>query len=181
LDFGGGIGDSVPYVRHYFPGAALTCLDVSDRSLELARKRHGSEARFVAFDGFRIPFDPDSFDVAFAACVFHHIDATSQPVSLRELERVLRPGGHLFVFEHNPFNPLTRHVVNTCQFDDNAVLIAGRNMQRALRKAGFLDVQLRYRIFFPRLLSMMRWMEPYLTWLPLGAQYCVWGRKTGSL
>lgn len=180
LDFGGGIGASVPYFRRYFPDAALTCLDVSDRSLEMARERHGNEAKFVPFDGTRIPFDRDSFDIAFASCVFHHIEEASHSTSLRELERVVRPGGHLFVFEHNPFNPLTRHAVNTCSFDENAVLISGRRMRRALDEAGFCDVRLRYRLFFPRLISRLRCLEPYLTWLPLGAQYYVWGQKSGS-
>jgi len=180
LDFGGGIGASVPHVRRHFPDAALTCLDVSDRSLAMAREHYGNEASFVPFDGTRIPFDQDSFDVAFAACVFHHIDAPAQPMAFRELERVLRPGGHLFVFEHNPYNPLTRHAVNTCPFDENAELIAGRRMRRALYEADFSDVRLRYRLFFPRLLSMLRFIEPHLAWLPLGAQYYVWGRKAGS-
>ncbi len=181
LDFGGGIGTSVPHVRRYFPDATLTCLDVSDRSIEIARERHGDEARFVTFDGAQVPFGRESFDLAFAACVFHHIKEVSHSAALAELVRILRPGGHLFVFEHNPFNPLTRHTISTCPFDENAILIAGRRMRRTLEKAGFCDVHLRYRMFFPRLLSLLRCLEPHLAWLPMGAQYYVSGRKQGSL
>jgi len=179
LDFGGGIGTSAPYLRHHFPEAAITCLDVSDNSLEIARERYGDMAEFVSFDGASIPFDSDTFDVAFAACVFHHIKPASHAALFRELERVIGPGGHLFVFEHNPFNPLTRHAVDTCPFDENAVLISGRRMCGALLEAGFHDVRLRYRLFIPRLLSGLRFLESYLTWLPLGAQYYVSGRKAG--
>ncbi len=177
LDFGGGIGASVPYVRQHFPDAVLTCLDVSNRSLDLARDRHGESARFVHFDGHEIPFSSNTFDVAFAACVFHHIDAAEHNALLRELWRVLRPGGHAFVFEHNPYNPLTRHAVNTCEFDKNALLITGQSMRRAFKTAGFRGARLRYRIFFPRRLSALRGVEPYLTWLPLGAQYFVVGTR----
>lgn len=180
LDFGGGVGASVPYVRKYFPDSALTCLDVSTRSLDLARERHGDMAAYVHFDGDAIPFADASYDLVYAACVFHHIDAAEHQVLLRELWRVLRPGGHAFVFEHNPYNPLTRHAVNTCEFDENAVLITGRTMRRSLAMASFGNVSLRYRIFFPRRLSALRRLERYLTWLPLGAQYYVAGRKADT-
>lgn len=181
LDFGGGIGASVPYVRRYFPNAALTCLDVSTRSLDLARERHGDVAAFVHFDGHQIPFADNSYDVAYAACVFHHIDTAQHQSLLREIRRVLRPGGHAFVFEHNPLNPLTRHAVNTCEFDENALLITGPAMRRVMKTAGFGDARLRYRIFFPRILSGLRRLEPLLTWLPFGAQYYVAGSKAGAL
>lgn len=181
LDFGGGIGTSVPHVRRYFPQGRLTCLDVSNRSLEIARERHGNAAEFVAFDGTTIPFDDDSYDVAYAACVFHHIDDPQHPRLLGELKRILRPGGFLFVFEHNPLNPLTRQAVNTCPFDENAVLIPGWRMKDRFKQAGFRSVGLRYRIFFPHLLSRLRGLEPYMTWLPLGAQYYVSGRKPGTV
>ncbi len=179
LDFGAGIGTSVPFVRRYFPGAALTCLDVSDRSLAIARERYPDAAEFVSFDGRAMPFEDGAFDLAYAACVFHHIDAAAHGALMREILRVLRPGGWLFVFEHNPLNPLTRHAVNTCPFDENAVLIGGPRMRRGLIAAGFRDVRLTYRLFFPRILSALRPIERALNWLPLGAQYHVRGRKAG--
>src|SRR5579863_7745375 len=51
LDFGGGVGTSVPYFRKYFPRCRLTCLDVSRRSLEVGRARFGDMAEFVYFGG----------------------------------------------------------------------------------------------------------------------------------
>lgn len=177
LDFGSGVGSSVPYFRRYFPRAELTCLDVSERSLQIAQQRFGDDARFQSFDGSVVPSDAGTFDLVFAGCVFHHIEHSEHAGLLHELNRVLRPGGHLFIFEHNPLNPLTRHAVNTCPFDENAVLIGGRSMERSFRKAGLSQVSLKYRIFFPGMLKALRVVEPYLTWLPLGAQYYVHGRK----
>src|SRR5512139_312468 len=171
LDFGAGVGASVPHWREAFPQASLTCLDVSQRSLTIARDRHPGAAEYRSFDGIKIPFAARSFDVAFAACVFHHIDTEKQVPLLRELRRVLTDGGHLFVFEHNPLNPLTRHAVNTCPFDANAVLVGSRTMQARLRAAGFGRISLAYRIFFPHTLSFLRPLERVLTRLPLGAQY----------
>jgi len=106
-----------------------------------------------------IPFETGTFDVAFAACVFHHIDAEQQAGLLRELRRVLRTGGALIVFEHNPLNPLTLHAVNTCPFDESATLVPAATMMRRIRSAGFAR------------------LERFLAWCPLGAQYSVFATK----
>ncbi|MBP8250267.1 MAG: hypothetical protein KAX72_09205, partial [Chitinophagales bacterium] len=91
--------------------------------------------------------------------------------------RVIRPGGNLFIFEHNPYNPLTVRVVNNCPFDENAELIRGADMKQRFLAAGFSSASIRYRIFFPNILRGMRSLEPALSWLPLGGQYYVRSRK----
>src|SRR4051812_19427492 len=98
LDFGAGVGNSVPFFRRHFPAARLTCLDVSSRSLAVAERRFANAAEYCRFDGSTIPFDEASFDIAFAACVFHHIDHSEHVQLLGELHRVLRPGGVAFIF-----------------------------------------------------------------------------------
>lgn len=177
LDFGGGIGTSVPYFRKYFPGSDLTCLDVSQKSLELAKERFPDMATFTHFDGITIPFADNSFDIVLAACVFHHIDHDKHLRLLYEVKRVLKTGGTIFIFEHNPLNPLTVHAVNTCPFDENAHLISGRMMKRNFHKLELNCIKIRYRLFFPKFLASLRWLERYLAWLPLGAQYYVLGEK----
>lgn len=177
LDFGAGIGTSVPFVRKYLPRARLTCLDVSTRSLAIGRTRFPDEAEFVTFDGETIPAADSTFDIAFAACVFHHIDHDEHLGLLEEFGRVLTPDGVAFVFEHNPWNPLTVHAVNTCPFDENARLVHARIMQRRFLAAGFGAARIRYRIFFPKALRALRPIEKALTWLPLGAQYYVVATK----
>lgn len=171
LDFGAGIGNSVPYVHKHLTGAQLTCLDFSQRSLQVAEKRFPAQANYVHFDGARIPFPADHFDIAYAMCVFHHIDHADHIALLQELRRVIRPGGSLFVFEHNPYNPLTVRIVNSCPFDENAHLIDGSEMKRRLLNAGFATVKNRYRVFFPHFLRWLRPLEGAIAWLPLGGQY----------
>ena len=179
LDFGAGVGYSVPFFTRHLPSASVTCLDVSRKSLEVGAAKHGAVAQFEHFDGRRIPFDDGTFDVALASCVFHHIPHGEHVALLGEICRVLVPGGRLFVFEHNPLNPLTRHAVNTCAFDENAQLVLAPTMRRRARDAGFAAADVRYRIFFPHMLRGLRPLEPSLTWLPLGAQYYVAARKAG--
>lgn len=177
LDFGAGVGYSVPFFARHLPAARLTCLDVSKKSLELGASQHGSRADFVHFDGARIPYGEGRFDAALASCVFHHIPHAEHVALLAEIRRVLKPGGVLTVFEHNPLNPLTRHAVNTCEFDEHAELILAPTMRKRVREAGFDGAAIRYRIFFPHALRALRPLEPQLTWLPLGAQYYVVARK----
>jgi SAM-dependent methyltransferase len=180
LDFGAGVGTSMPFMRRYMPQARLTCLDVSSKSLEIGRARFGGEAEFVLFNGTRVPFPDGSFDIVFAACVFHHIDHREHVTLLRELLRVLVAGGILLVYEHNPYNPLTRHAVNTCPFDENAHLIPARSMRGRFVAAGFAQARIRYRVFFPSVVRGLRRLEPWITWLPFGAQYYIVASKSGD-
>jgi SAM-dependent methyltransferase len=177
MDFGSGVGNSIPYFKKYFPSAALTCLDVSAKSMDVAKERFGAETDFMLFDGKKLPFPDDTFDLAFAACVFHHIPHEEHINLLAEWRRVLKPGGLAVVFEHNPLNPLTLHAVNTCPFDANAKLIYSHAMMRNLRTSGFLDVKNNYRLFFPGPLRVLRPLERWLNWCPLGAQYMTFAIK----
>jgi hypothetical protein len=77
----------------------------------------------------------------------------------------------LTIFEHNPLNPLTVHAVNSCPFDENAVMIRAKTLLRSLQDAGWACAALRYHIFFPHALKGLRSLEKYLRWVPLGAQY----------
>jgi ubiquinone/menaquinone biosynthesis C-methylase UbiE len=177
LDFGSGVGNSIPYFRKHFPNSALTCADVSQRSLDVSRERNAGREHYARIDGDRLPCADNLFDVVFSACVFHHIPHDEHARWLGELNRVTAPGGRLFIFEHNPLNPLTMSAVRTCPFDENARLIGGRIFSRRIAEAKWSDVEVRYRIFFPRILKMLRPLEPYLRGVPLGAQYYVFGRK----
>lgn len=177
LDFGCGVGSSVPHLRTHLAGTALTCVDVSQDSLDIAQVRFPGDAEYVLFDGVRLPFEDNTFDVIFTACVFHHIPAEEHLNMLAEIRRVLAPGGFFYIFEHNPLNPLTVRSVNQCPFDENAVLIRSGEMQKRLERAQFLSVTKTYRIFFPKFLKLLRRLEPFLEWCPLGAQYYLRGSK----
>lgn len=172
LDFGTGIGNSLPHLAKSFPGARLVGLDVSRNSLDVADRRFPGVAELVRYDGVMAPFQDETFDLIFSACVFHHIDANEHGRVFAELLRLLKPDGQMVIFEHNPLNPATRHIVATCPFDENAVLIRAAQLQRTQLQAGFSAVKVAYTAFFPGALRMLRPLEPFLEACPLGAQYC---------
>lgn len=177
LDFGSGVGTSVGPFRRHLPDAQLTCADVSSQSLAVLREQHSDPLLDVALlDGPRLPFSAGYFDAAFACCVFHHIPHRDHPDILLELRRVVRPGGLVMVYEHNPYNPLTVRAVRACPLDENAELIHAATMRRCFVRAGYGAVRLDFRVFFPAALRVLRGLEGRLRWLPLGAQYFVSAR-----
>jgi SAM-dependent methyltransferase len=178
LDFGSGIGNSVPYFRKYFGHSRLCCGDVSARSIEIAQTRFPGGESYLLI-GREIPLATHSQDIVFSACVFHHIPHEEHPHWLRELRRVTRPGGLLAIYEHNPLNPLTLRAVNTCPLDVNARLIRGGTLRERAAAGGWEQPRVDYRLFFPALLKSLRPLERHLGWLSLGAQYRMAARCPG--
>lgn len=148
---------------------------MSGESIRLATESHGDEATFRAIEGTRLPHEDESFDVVMAACVFHHIPPVERAHWISEIRRVLKPGGHVFVFEHNMLNPLTLKTVRDCSFDEDAILLPRSELMGLVRQAEFDDAGCRYIVFFPHLLGFLRPLEPAMGWIPFGAQYVVHG------
>jgi SAM-dependent methyltransferase len=172
LDFGTGIGGSVSFLAKQFPSAALTALDVSQRSLEIAEHRNPGLAAFVLHDGSQnFPLPRGAFDLIFTSCVFHHIPPAEHVGLFSQLRHLLKPDGVMITFEHNPINPVTRYIVATCPFDENAILIPARSLVQRQHQAGFADIRVAYTGFFPGSLRVFRPLERYMTAVPIGAQY----------
>jgi SAM-dependent methyltransferase len=172
LDFGTGIGGSLPFLARQFPGAAITALDVSQRSLEIAERRNPGVANFVLHDGSEdFPLSRGTFDFIFTSCVFHHIPPTEHVGLFSQLRRLLKPNGVMITFEHNPINPVTRYIVATCPFDENAILLPARSLVQRQRHAGFANISVTYTGFFPGSLRALRPLERFMTGVPIGAQY----------
>jgi ubiquinone/menaquinone biosynthesis C-methylase UbiE len=124
-----------------------------------------------------LPFKEASFDAAFLICVLHHVSPADRAGVLKDVFRVLKPGGVLLVFEHNPFNPLTRLAVSRCEFDRDAQLLPRRLAARLLEDAGVAVFEQRYILVFPFKIKGSRWVEHKCRRIPLGAQYYVAGEK----
>lgn len=95
LDFGAGTGNlSLKFAAR---GCRVTAADVSVRSLDLLiekAKEHG-EVSAILLGGDRIPVEDATFDIVATYSVLHHVpDYLS---ALREMARVLRPGGILYI------------------------------------------------------------------------------------
>jgi 2-polyprenyl-3-methyl-5-hydroxy-6-metoxy-1,4-benzoquinol methylase len=171
LDFGCGTGSLTQLLcgRHAFVGA----FDPSAESANVARQR--APAATLYADEAAIP--SERFDAAVLSGVLHHVPPAERSRLLATVVRKLRPGGRLFVFEHNPYNPLTRRAVRLCPFDDDAILLPPREVRALLEGVALSPVQQQYVLFFPRALAPLRPLEPRLGWFPLGAQTLTIGTR----
>lgn len=169
LDFGCGVGRSLPYLEQYFPGAELYGYDVSPASLEIAAVRTPRAKLFSEWDDIA----DRRFDAIVAVNVFHHIPVAQRQQALTQCRQLLAEDGQMFLFEHNPFNPATRWIFERCPFDADAEMLSLKTALNLARKAGFQSEQHGYTMFFPRPLAFLRRIEPWLIRLPLGAQYYV--------
>jgi ubiquinone/menaquinone biosynthesis C-methylase UbiE len=156
--------------------ATLYGVDTSLRSLEYARAK-APGACFIHYDGLRLPFRDSSFDAVFASCVLHHVPPAARSGFMAEMLRPLRPKGAVILIEHNPLNPVTLRTVSRCAFDADAVLLRSREAIQLITEAGAAVAGRRYVGFSPFRNSVVERAELAIGWLPIGAQYCVWGVK----
>lgn len=83
-------------------GARVVALDASEAMVRLARARLGATVRVLRADLARpLPLADASFDVVVSSLTLHYVERWVP--ALRELARVLRPGGRLVVSTHHPF------------------------------------------------------------------------------
>ncbi len=140
--------------------------------------RAGDPFRLVAGDGQSAPFAGGTFDLVFAVCVLHHVPpGGSRDAVVGEMARLARPGGLVAIWEHNPWNPLTRRVVARCSFDRDATLLSLAETRRLLRRAGLSRIESRYGLFFPWRGRGWGRAERLLAQVPLGAQFVALGIK----
>jgi len=175
LDLGCGDGLCTDYMRQYFPQWHITGVDVSAESIAVAQERRLADVRFMHYDGKHLPFVSRSFDMIFMAGVLHHVQQDQHLLLLQEARRVARLHGRMYIFEHNPFNPLTRYFVRTCMFDRGVKLCRASHVQYLLHQAEWKTSVCRYYIFFPRYFvfrPLIR-IEPWLASIPLGGQYMI--------
>ncbi|HSQ24807.1 MAG TPA: class I SAM-dependent methyltransferase, partial [Pyrinomonadaceae bacterium] len=96
LEIGCGLGtDGAQFAR---AGADYTGIDLTERSIELARKNFelsGLKGEFRVADAEKLDFADETFDVVYSHGVLHHTPDTEAAV--REIHRVLKPGGRAIV------------------------------------------------------------------------------------
>ncbi len=171
LDYGCGIGNVTSVLATAFTD--VHGFDPSSESLRVSQERMPHSTFHATPEAM-----PDAhFATAVLSGVLHHVPRPDRIPAMQTVLAKLRPGGRVFVFEHNPLNPATRHVVATCPFDDDADMLYPWQAKRLLREAGFSNVALAYIVFFPRPLAFLRGLEPKLGWLPAGAQLLVTGTR----
>jgi len=177
LDFGCGLGDTTSHLAATFPRAEILGLDTAEKALAYANETYGcSRISFALIQTFS---KTEAFDLCYVNGVFHHISPQERPDAVRLIHKALVSGGSFALFENNPWSPAARLVMSRIPFDRDAQLMSSLEARRLLREGGFARcVPTRFLFYFPRPLAFLRFSEPWLARLPLGAQYYVLAVKT---
>lgn len=157
LDVGCGLGsDAAAMAARLQPGGTVIGLDVSQTMIAEARRRtagSGDPLAFVAGSALDLPFEDNTFDRCRAQAVLQHVPDAKAVI--REISRVLRPGGRVVAFEFDlgttvidhPDRDTTRTV-----FDYIADVAlqgwVGRQLPRLYREAGFTDLEVKPHVVF---------------------------------
>jgi SAM-dependent methyltransferase len=174
LEFGCGIGGNISYLRRAFPSTEIMGSDISAKSLEMARLENPDI--YFWREGGTDDAQGD-FDMIFVAGVFHHVPLSEREPVARLLFSRLVPGGQVFIFEHNPYNPVTRRVVSNCPYDEGVVLLKPEDLEDILLRGGMKIEEKKFSLFFPPWLKFALPLERYLGWLPFGGQYWIRARR----
>lgn len=174
LEFGCGIGINIPYLQQAFASAEIVGSDISAKSLEVARTMNPGIYFWQEGDTDKAQVD---FDLIFVAGVFHHVSTAERVDVAKLICSRLVSGGLVFIFEHNPYNPVTQKIVSNCPYDEDAVLLKPSELKGILCEGGLQVEEQKFSLFFPQWLKMALPLERYLGRLPLGGQYWIMARR----
>src|SRR5215470_15884280 len=101
LDVGCGTGRLLAFLHDAWPGLRWTGLDLSPPYLAEARRLIGRTARVKLIEGAaeKLPFDTASLDLVVSSFLFHELPTEVRLAALREMARVLKPGGLVVVVD----------------------------------------------------------------------------------
>lgn len=126
LEVGIGTGKNIPY---HPPGAKVIGIDLAPQMLARARQRAralGARVDLREGDVQALAFPDNTFDTAVATFVFCSVP---DPVrGLRELRRVVKPGGRILLLEHVRLDGLAGRIMDL--LNPLVVRIIGANINR---------------------------------------------------
>jgi ubiquinone/menaquinone biosynthesis C-methylase UbiE len=104
LEVGCGTGSLAIQVKLLYPDTTVTGLDPDPKALSRAKRKAERATRSIQFDqgfGDQLPYLTASFDRVLSSLMFHHVPTNEKANTVREIRRVLKPGGefHMLDFE----------------------------------------------------------------------------------
>lgn len=104
LDVGCGPGNFIIALHRVQPQTVFTGLDIDPAILNVARAkllRHGMIADLLEASATNIPL-PGPFDIITSTLMFHHLNREQKAAMLRQVFRLLKPGGKLYLYDFAP-------------------------------------------------------------------------------
>ena len=157
LDYGCGIGSSLKKVIEFNP-KKITGIDISDISIQKAKKMikaTNSNVILLVENCEKTKFGDNTFDIVYGTGILHHLNIE---ICLKEIHRILKPGGKFLFIEPlgtNPlinfyrrFTPKSRSIDEHPLIEKDFNLIKNKFVNSKVKYYGFLTL-----IFFPTYFS----------------------------
>ncbi|MBI2831522.1 MAG: methyltransferase domain-containing protein [Chloroflexi bacterium] len=145
LDLGCGTGTLAILIKEMRPDAEVIGLDADPQVLEMARVKIARAALGIRLNegmSFELPYADSSFDRVLSSFVFHHLTRENKARTLRDVFRVLQPGGELHVADFGkPDNALMYLVSRVMQMFEEVSDNIGGLLPGMFRDAGFEQVE----------------------------------------
>lgn len=147
LDAGVGTGRNFPF---YPAGSQVTGIDLSPAMLARAKRRQGTATAPVELRQMnvtKLDFPDAHFDAAVASFLFCVLPDNMQVQALKEIARVVKPGGSIRLLEYTrPSDPIRRAITRLWEPWVNFAYGAGfdRRTEQHVREAGLAIVEVRF-------------------------------------
>ena len=148
LDFGIGTATLSLMAKKHAPQAHIAGIDIDPRVLAIARRKvaaAGVPIDLHSYDGTTLPYPDHHFDRVISSLVFHHLTPQQKNLALREIRRVLKPGGELHIADWGKAQSVAMRLLFVLVqlldgFATTADNVAGL-LPGYLRRAGFIAIQ----------------------------------------
>ncbi len=145
LDVGCGTGDlTLAAKRQAGQRGKVFGIDAAPEMVEVAQSKAtkaGIEVDFRLGLIEALPFPDDTFDVVLSSLMMHHLPEDVKAKGLREIYRVLKPGGHLFVVDMQRPVGLVSHILTTVMMHGH--LHSGvQDLPVMMTEAGFTNIEI---------------------------------------
>lgn len=113
-----GCGNARLYQLFQDLSISFTGIDISEGLIEIAHQKY-PQSRFVVGDMSVLPFKDNEFDVVFSLVAFHHLPTHESHVkSLREMKRVVKPGGKIILLNWNAYSDWVKQKIEKGDYGD---------------------------------------------------------------
>lgn len=145
LDIGCGSGAMEILIHDHF--SEIIGLDSAREQIEQAKRLELKNCTFDLGSSTSLPYNESSFDAVLIVNMMHHINPGEHIKTLNEAFRVMKEGGTLLIYEHNPFHPLVYMRFYYCsKIDRGAHMINPFLMKKNLMDSGIVDVKVRWMV-----------------------------------
>ena len=140
LDVGCGTGALAGWIQR--AGYDVVGVDASAGMLRQALDQHGVGAVYAGFSS-ALPLEDNAFDLALSVATMHHLETPERvAATIAEMGRVVRPGGYVLIWDHNPLNPYWPILMKRVPQDHgDERLVSLRELLGAVKVAGLRPVR----------------------------------------